>query len=116
MTRLLLRRMAFACAVPLSASALVAFASGCEGNSVTTFPPGLDAAGPDPEPAPGEDGGAYPQTIDLEQGQDLTSFYVFATGYVNAPIASVWAAFKVPNVVVDRHGINSYTVDQNVES
>jgi hypothetical protein len=96
--------------------ALAALASGCEGNSVTSFPPGLDAAGPDPAPAPAEDGGDYPQTLDLQQGQDDTSFYVFATGFVDAPIESVWAAFKIPNVVVDRHGISSYTVDQNVES
>ena len=35
---------------------------------------------------------------------------------MDASIENVWAAFQIPNVVVDRHAITSYTVTNNVES
>ncbi len=83
------------------------------------LPPGSTLS-PDPAPAPGADSGAYPETVSIQQGTsgDLGSTgynYVFATGYVDASINQVWAAFKIPNVVVDRHAISSYTVQENVE-
>jgi hypothetical protein len=96
---------------------LIAIALGCQSNITTAFPPGLQPIGTDNVPPPGGDGGdAYPQTLSLQQGSDATSNYVFATGYVDAPIANVWAAFKLPNVVVDRANVSSYTVTENVES
>jgi len=103
----------------LAASALTL---GCEGSGTTVFAPGLDPIAQDSVPPPGADGGTqYPQTLALTQGTDgdLSGGgynYVFASGYVDASIASVWAAFKIPNVVVDRHAITSYSVTNNVET
>ncbi len=93
-------------------------AAACQGSTTTTFPPGLDPIAADSvAPPSSSDGGTpYPETLSLEQGSEPEYNYVFATGYVDAPLESVWAAFKVPNVVVDRHGISSYTVTENVET
>ncbi len=110
--------------LPLVAMAAACSALGCQHDEITSFPPGLkplpaDAVPPAP---PGADGGdPYPETLaPLVEGQvgDLGGagyYYVEATGYVNAGIEDVWSAFKIPNVVVDRHNVSSYTVTNNVE-
>jgi hypothetical protein len=89
---------------------------GCQHDTTTTFPPGLEPLATDTVAPPGADGGdAYPEALTLTQGSESDYNYVFATGYVNASVEDVWAAFKIPNVVVDRHAISSYTVQNNVE-
>jgi hypothetical protein len=89
----------------------------CQHDETTTFPPGLAPLEPDPAPPPAATStNQYPEALDLQQGSDATSNYVHATGYVDAPIETVWAAMKNPAVVVDRHNISSYTVDWNVET
>jgi hypothetical protein len=99
--------------------ASVAFsASGCQHDTTTTFPAGLQPLAVDTEAPPSADAGeAYPEELALTQGHDDAGGfdYVFATGYVDASIETVWAAFKIPDVVVDRHNIDSYTVTKNVE-
>jgi hypothetical protein len=106
---------------PLLAFALLAGAPACQHDTTTVFSPGLEPLGTDTVAPPNADGGdAYPETLVLTQGTqgDLGGSgynYVVATGYVQAGINDVWAAFKIPNVVVDRHAINSYTVQNNVE-
>jgi hypothetical protein len=97
--------------VSVSVLALVA----CQHDVTTSFPPGLEPIESDTAPAPAAAGGnQYPETLDLQQGNDGTDF-VHATGYVDAPIEDVWAAMKDPNVVADRHHVDSFTVDPNVE-
>jgi hypothetical protein len=89
---------------------------GCQHDETTVFPPGLEPLGTDSVAAPAVDGGAeYPETLSLTQGSTDDYNWVMATGYVDASISDVWAAFKIPNVVVDRHNISSYTVQENVE-
>lgn len=103
-------------AAVVSFTALVSLAA-CQHAETTVFPPGLAPLEPDPAPPPAATStNEYPESLDLEQGSDATSNYVHATGYVDAPIETVWAAMKNPAVVVDRHNINSYAVDWNVET
>jgi hypothetical protein len=105
----------------LTASFAFVFAcgvAGCQHDTTTTFPAGLQPLTGDTEAPPAADGGnAYPEELALTQGHDDTGNfdYVFATAYVDAPIETVWSAFKDPDVVVDRHNIDSYTVTKNVE-
>jgi hypothetical protein len=91
--------------------------AGCQHDETTAFPPGLAPLATDSVAPPAGDGGdAYPETVTITQGSDPNYNYVVATGYVDAPIETVWAAFKIPNVVVDRENITSYTVQENVET
>jgi len=113
------KRGPFLLLVSVATAAL--FVVGCQHQESTSFPPGLDALATDtvPPPQPEGDGGdEYPETLSLTQGSDSVDNYnyVVATGYVDAPIEAVRAAFQIPNVVVDRHGITSYTVQENVET
>jgi hypothetical protein len=106
-------RASAAAAVPFVLAVLIA----CQHAETTTFPPGLAPLEPDPAPPPAATStNEYPESLDLQQGSDATSNYVHATGYVDAPIETVWTAMKNPAVVVDRHNISSYTVDWNVET
>jgi hypothetical protein len=95
-----------------------AFGSACQHDTTTSFPPGLAPLAVDTVAPPSADGGdAYPEALSLVQGHDDAGGYdyVFAAGYVDASIETVWAAFKIPNVIVDRHDIDSYTVTNDVE-
>jgi hypothetical protein len=97
--------------------AFICFLPGCQHDTTTVFPPGLEPVATDSVAPPNADGGdSYPETLSLVQGSTSDYNYVFATGYVDASIEDVWAAFKMPNVVVDRHAITSYTVTPNVET
>jgi hypothetical protein len=110
-------RRAFASLAGLAALlALPASLGACQHDVATSFPPGLAPLEPDsappPDPAAGD---AHPETINAIPGTDDTSNFVHATGYVHASVADVWAAMQDPGVVVDRHNVDSYTVDWNVE-
>jgi hypothetical protein len=97
---------------------MASFALGCQHDTTTAFPPGLEPLAVDTvAPPSGDAGDSYPEELSLVQGHDDGGNYdyVFATGYVDASIETVWAAFKIPNVIVDRHNIDSYTVTDNVE-
>jgi hypothetical protein len=100
-----------------SASMLGAFGLlGCQHDEATSFPAGLDPIATDTVAPPNAAGGnPYPETVTVVPGSNSDYNYVFATGYVDASIEDVWAAFKIPNVVVDRHNISSYTVTNDVE-
>lgn len=104
--------------LPVLATCLVALVlAACQSQVTTPFPPGLKPLASDPVPAPeGDAGDPYPPTLDLQQGSNSDYNYVVATGYVDASIEDVWAAFKVGDVVADRHGVSSYTVTENVET
>ena len=107
--------------VPAGSVAFAVFAVfaalGCQHEETTTFPPGLDPIAADSvAPPSGDAGDPYPETVTVVQGSNSDYNYVFATGYVDASLEDVWAAFKIPNVVVDRHNISSYTVTNNVET
>src|SRR5690348_10291392 len=101
-------------AVSLSFFAL-ALLPACQHQVTTSFPAGLEPLEPDSAPPPAATAtDPYPETLNLQPGNDDTSNFVHATGYVHGSIEDVWAAMKDPNVVVDRHHIDSYTIDQNV--
>jgi hypothetical protein len=51
----------------------------------------------------------HPESLALEEGQDDDSNYVHATGYVHGSVKDVWDALADPDVVADRHHIDSYT-------
>lgn len=97
---------------------LTCVAAGCQHDTTTTFPAGLQPIAVDTVAPPVADAAdAHPEELSLVQGHDDGGNYdyVFATGYVDASLEDVWAAFKIPDVIVDRHNIDSYTVTQNVE-
>src|SRR6185312_13733089 len=90
---------------------------GCQHDVQTSFPPGLSPLEDDPAPAPAATPtDPYPETIDVQAGNDGKSDYVHATGYVHASIEDVWAAMKDPAVVVDRHHVDAWSSTPNVET
>jgi hypothetical protein len=96
---------------------LAVLSTACQHNVHTPFPPGLEPLEDDTAPAPAATStDAHPEAINAVPGSDDTSNFVHATAYVHAPVADVWAAMKDPNVDVDRHHIDSYTIDTNVET
>jgi hypothetical protein len=101
---------------PLLAFLGLPIALGCQHDVTTSFPPGLQPLDVDGVPAPnGTSTDPFPESINVQTGNDDTSNYGHGTGYVHANINDVWAAMKDPEVIIDRHHIDAWTVDWNVE-
>jgi hypothetical protein len=102
-------------AVPL---ALVA---GCWSDATVVFPPGLEPAAAVNEatfPA-GDATTPYPERLDvvLTYAEDVDGRppSVHGKGYVLAPLATVWAALRNPDVSADRRSFSAYAVRQDTE-
>ncbi len=84
-------------------------ATGCFGNEVTEFPEGLEPLGENTLPGPGTPEDPTPEAFQLE-GMDGSRFStVLGRGYIHAPIADVWAAYRDPAVGADRRTSPEWT-------
>jgi hypothetical protein len=94
----------------------VALGAGCQTHTASQFPLGLEPVGENTAPPPaGSPDDPYPERQSMVMGERGDVAYVHARAFVRAPIARVWAAFRVPDVVVDRRGITRFTVTHDVE-
>lgn len=89
-------------------------------------PPTVDFGDPDglapledvnlaPE-VPGQPGDPFPEDIVFVAGEDEANDRYFAHGraWVHADCGEVWAALRVHEVMVDRRGVDEWTVTENV--
>ena len=85
-------------------------ASGCFGTEVTEFPDGLEPLGENDLAAPaGTAEQPFPEEYALE-GTDGSRFdVILGRGYIHAPIAQVWAAYRNPAVGADRRTSPEWT-------
>lgn len=100
----------------LFATVLTAIVAGCFGNEPTAFPPGLEpleevTVSP-PAPVDGDD---YPEALELAKGEMGQYDWVQARGYVGAPIEVVYAAIRMPDVVVDHRAVARWSVELDTE-
>jgi hypothetical protein len=103
-------------AIALGAAAPLVVLVGCQTQEVSQFPLGLEPVGANTAPRPtGTPHDPYPEVQSLVMGERDGVAFVHARAFVHAPIARVWDAFKVPEVVVDRRGITSFSVVHHVE-
>jgi hypothetical protein len=100
---------------------LVVLSSGCFGNEITIFPPGLEPAAEVNEASfpVGDAADPYPERLEVvltyaenARGRPPS---VHARGYVHAPLADVWVALRNPDVSADRRSFDAYTVVHDVE-
>lgn len=88
------------------------FISGCWGNEVTPFPPGLEPLeaenkAPPPDPEPGD---PYPEKFIAVGGTSVLGYdWAHEHGYIHAPIAKVWEAMRQPEVTRD-HDLSDWSV------
>jgi hypothetical protein len=71
--------------------------TGCFGNSTTVFPPGLEPL--EQDNVPEQQGGAYTETLVMEDQPFTTYNNVHGRGYVLAPPGMVWSISKNPDVM-----------------
>jgi len=99
----------------------LALLTGCFGNEVTVFPPGLEPAAEVNEASfpTGDAADPYPERLEVvltyaenARGRPPS---VHARGYVHAPLADVWIALRDPDVSADRRSFDEYTVVDDVE-
>lgn len=81
----------------MRALTLCVLLGGCFGNSTTEFPPGLEPL--EDDAVAKQQGGAYPETLVMEDQPFTTYYSVHGRGYVLAPPATVWAISKNPDVM-----------------
>ena len=71
--------------------------AGCFGNSTTEFPPGLEPL--ETDNVPQQEGGAYTETLVMQDQPFTTYNNVHGRGYILAPPGVVWAASKTPDAM-----------------
>lgn len=80
-----------------------ALLSGCFGTEVTEFPDGLEPLDEnDLEPPMGTADDPYPEEYVLEGTHSGAYDLILGRGYIQAPLADVWAAYQNPAVGADR--------------
>ena len=95
--------------------------AGCWSDATNAFPPGLEPAATLNEATfPAADAtGPYPERLDTvntyAEDQPNRPPSVHGKGYVLAPLATVWAALRNPDVGADRHAFSAYGVLENTE-
>lgn len=91
---------------------LVLFLAGCWGDEKTKFPEGLEPLEENTAPAPaGTAEDPHPETIELVDGTRMGFAWVHGRGFVHAPITTVWAAAREPEVCVDRRKVARWSVE-----
>jgi hypothetical protein len=102
--------------IPTLAALVPLMVGGCFGNETTAFPDGLmplEEARVDP-PSP-TDGDPHPEEVRLISGETSRFEFAHARGYVHASLPDVFAALQTPEVVIDRRGVDRYSVTHDVE-
>lgn len=85
------------------ASALALSLVGCFGNEETEFPDGLEPLEEnDLAPPEGTAEDPYPEEFVVEGRSERSYDVVLGRGYIQAPLAEVWAAYRDPAVGADR--------------
>lgn len=96
--------------------ALLPLLAGCLRDVETPFPDGVEPweenTAPAPEPTADEE---YPEEVVLVTGQVDEYRWLHGRGYVHGDVARAWMAVQDPAVVVDRRGLDAWTVTWDVE-
>ncbi len=91
---------------------LAASVAGCWGNEPTEFPPGLEPLEDNPvAPPAGTAEDPYPEGWVLEGVDGPRHDTIYARGYLRAPLAAVWAAFRDPRVGADLRSADEWSVE-----
>lgn len=86
------------------------FVSGCFGTEVTEFPDGLEPLEVNELAAPmGTADDPYPEEFILEGSEGGRYDIILGRGYIHAPLADVWAAYRDPAVGADRRTSPEWT-------
>lgn len=84
--------------------------SGCFGDSVTVFPPGLEPLEENTAMAPSTAANQFPEDITIITGERPTGLnFGHARGFIHAPIDKVWAALRETDVNADRRATDEWT-------
>ena len=100
----------------LSALVMLGLASGCGGDEITEFAPGLrpwEAVTVPLPPATATD--PHPEVFVSTHGEGADYEWAQGRGYLHAPLARVFEALRDPDVTTDRRRVTSYTVTPNSE-
>jgi len=90
--------------------------AGCQSDIVTQFPDGLTPIEANTATLPAAtDTDEFPQTRNVVSGDDDGGAWLHAYGYIHAPIEAVWEAYQVPEVVIDRRPLTSFSTTFDVE-
>lgn len=84
---------------------------GCWGNEPSAFPPGLEPLDDSPVALPGTAEDPFPEALVLEGVDGPRYDTIYARGYLRAPLAEVWAAFRDPAVGTDRRSADEWDVE-----
>ena len=91
-------------------------ASGCFGNEVTEFPPGLEPLEENTAPIPeAVDGDPYPEVFSLVRGNTPEYDWVHGRGFVKEPVDVVYDILTTPDVAVDERAVSRWSVMLDTE-
>lgn len=89
----------------------------CTSPAAPTFPAGLDPLEADTAPAPAAQGSdRTPEALETSVGDGDGFAYAHATGFIHAPLARVFDAFRSPPTVVDRRHVDRFDLTRDVEA
>jgi len=112
----LVARTLFASLASVAATFCLAASAGCQSDIVTQFPDGLTPIEANTATLPAAtDTDEFPQTRNIVSGDDDGGAWLHAYGYIHAPIEAVWEAYQVPEVVIDRRPLTSFSTTFDVE-
>jgi hypothetical protein len=107
--------------IPIALALVLSLVPACWADETVVFPPGLEPAAAVNEATfpMGDATTPYPERLDvvLTYAEDRPGRppSVHGKGYVLAPLATVWAALRNPDVGADRRAFSAYTVRENTE-
>jgi len=112
----LVARTLFASLASVAATLCFFVSAGCQSDIVTQFPDGLTPIEVNTATLPAAtDTDEFPQTRNIVSGDDDGGAWLHAYGYIHAPIEAVWEAYQVPEVVIDRRPLTSFSTTFDVE-
>ncbi|MCZ7684116.1 MAG: hypothetical protein M5U28_37225 [Sandaracinaceae bacterium] len=88
---------------------LALLGAGCFGSETTEFPEGLEPLGENDLEGPGTPDDPYPEEFQVEGENGARFSTVLGRGYIHAPPADVWAAYRDPAVGADRRTSPGWT-------
>ncbi|MCK6519814.1 hypothetical protein L6R49_00075 [Myxococcota bacterium] len=78
------------------------------------YPEGLAPLAENTASAPAStEGDPWPEQLSVVSDGEAEPMWVHARGYIQAPVATVWAALATPEVVVDRRVVGEWTVQED---
>jgi hypothetical protein len=88
----------------------------CTGDSIHTFPPGLEPLEANTAAYPAATAESmYPETFTIRAGDAGRYYFAHGSGYIHGSVEQVWDALKDPAVVADRFNTDEQTFMFGVE-